>query len=146
MTPAFIITADRGTIKAFKLKEAPNRGPMPQLVIEKEFKEAHERYRDKVSDQAGTFPALGSGGKGNAIAERHGIELEKDAKLFRAIGNEIEKIIREYQPPSWSFAAPSEINPLILDHIPAGLRSMIGKNVKQDLIKIPADSLLEHFK
>jgi protein required for attachment to host cells len=146
MAPPFIITADRGMIKAFKLKEAPNRGPMPQLVIEKEFREAHERYRDKVSDQAGTFPVLGSAGKGNAIAERHGIEREEDAKLFRAIGSEIERIIREHQPQIWSFAAPAEINSLILDHVPPDLRYALIKNVKQDLNKIPAESLLDHFR
>ena len=146
MTPPFIITADRGTIKAFKLKEAPNRGPMPQLVIKKEFKEAHERYRDKVSDQAGTFPIVGSAGKGNAIAERHGIEREEDAKIFRAIGHEIERIIREHQPRTWCFAAPAEINPLILDHVSLDLRRTLSNNVKRDLTRIPAESLVEHFK
>jgi hypothetical protein len=33
------------------------------------------------SDQAGSFPAAGSGGKANAIAERQGMEAEEDARL-----------------------------------------------------------------
>jgi hypothetical protein len=144
--PHFIITSDRGTTKAFEVTEPPNRDPMPRLVIEKEFKEAHERFRDKVTDKAGSFPVLGYAGQGNAIAERQGIELEEDAKLFRRIGDQIEKILREHQPSTWAFAAPEEINPLILDHVSPDLRRTLSKNVKRDLTRIPAESLLEHFE
>jgi Protein required for attachment to host cells len=118
---------------------------MPRLVVEKEFKEAHQRYRDKVTDKAGSFPVLGYAGQGNAIAERQGIDLEEDAKLFRAIGHEIEKILREHQPSTWAFAAPEEINPLILDHVSPDLRRKLRKDVKRDLTRIPTESLLEHF-
>jgi hypothetical protein len=47
--------------------------------------------RDKVTDKAGSFLVLAYAGQGNAIAQRQGIDLEEDAKLFRAIGHEIEK-------------------------------------------------------
>jgi hypothetical protein len=142
----FIVVADRGTIKAFEVKQTPAHGAMPRLVLETNLKEAHERYRDKVTDQAGGFPAAGSGGNANAIAERQGMEAEEDARLFKSVAEQIEDIIRQYQPLSWSFAAPAEINPAILDRVPLDLRKILAQNVKRDLIKIPTDSLLQHFE
>jgi len=47
---------------------------------------------------------------------------------------------------TWSFAAPAEINPAILDRVPADLRKILDHNVKRDLVKIPANSLLQHFE
>ncbi len=142
----FIVVADRGIVKAYEVKNTPTHGAIPRLVLETNLKEAHERYRDKVTDQAGSFPAFGSGGNANAIAERQGIEAEEDARLFKSIAEQIEEIIRRYEPLHWSFAAPAEINPAILDRIPADLRKTLEHNVKRDLVKIPANSLLQHFE
>jgi hypothetical protein len=119
---------------------------MPRLVLETNLKEAHERYRDKVTDQAGSFPVAGSGGNANAIAERQGMEAEEDARLFKSVAEQVEEIIRQYQPMSWSFAAPAEINPAILNRVPADLQRILDRNVKRDLVNIPADSLLQHFE
>jgi Protein required for attachment to host cells len=110
------------------------------------LKEAHERYRDKVTDKAGGFPAAGSGGNANAIAERQRMKAEEDARLFKSVAEQISEILRQYQPLRWSFAAPAEINPAILERIPSDLRRILDSNVKRDLVKIPTDSLLHHFK
>lgn len=49
MTPAsLIIVTDRGTLKAYKVDEAPNRGPSLQLVQAIDFTDAHGRYQDKL--------------------------------------------------------------------------------------------------
>ncbi len=128
------------------MKNTLTHGAMPHLVLETNLKEAHERYRDKVTDQAGSFPTFGSGGNANAIAERQGMEAEEDARLFKSIAEQIEEIIRHYEPFSWSFAAPAEINPAILDRVPADLRKILDHNVKRDLVKIPGYSLLQHFE
>jgi hypothetical protein len=142
----FIVVADRGIVKAYEVKKTPTHGVMPRLVLETNLKEAHERYRDKVTDQAGSFPVAGSGGNANAIAERQGMEAEEDARLFKSVAEQVEEIIRQYQPMSWSFAAPAEINPAILNRVPADLQRILDRNVKRDLVNIPADSLLQHFE
>jgi hypothetical protein len=54
----FNVVADRGIVKAYKVKNTPTHGAMPRLVLETNMKGAHERYRDKVTDQAGSFPEL----------------------------------------------------------------------------------------
>ena len=142
----FIVVADRGIVKAYEVKKTPTHGAMPRLVLETNLKEAHERYRDKVTDQAGGFPAAGPGGNANAIAERQRMKAEEDARLFKSVAEQISEILRQYQPLRWSFAAPAEINPAILQRIPLDLRKILDSNVKRDLVKIPTDSLLHHFK
>jgi protein required for attachment to host cells len=145
MNASLVVVADRGAVKAYKVIQTPARGPSAQLVEEQELREAHERYRDKVTDQAGAFPSGGSAGQGNAIAERMSMETEEDSRLFKAIAQQIEGILRRNQPLSWVFAAPAEINPAILQHVAEDLHKILDQNVKHDLTKVPGHSLLEHF-
>ncbi len=57
MTPtSLIIVADRGSLKAYKVNETPNRGASLQLVQAFDITDAHGRYDDKLTDQAGRFP------------------------------------------------------------------------------------------
>jgi hypothetical protein len=141
----FIVVADRGIVRAYQTTQTPKHGTAARLVMERKLQEAHERYRDKVTDQAGSFPSTGSGGHGNAIAERPKMEAEEDTRLFKSVARQVEAVIREHQPVSWSFAAPAEINAAILQYVPADLRKILKLNLKHDLAKIPADSLAEHF-
>jgi hypothetical protein len=56
MTPtSLIIVADRGSLKAYKVDDTPNRGASLQLVQAFEITGAHGRYDDKLTDQAGRF-------------------------------------------------------------------------------------------
>ena len=142
----FIVVADRGIVKAYEVKETPTHGAMPRLVLETNLKEAHERYRDKVTDQAGGFPTSGPGGNANAVAERQRMKAEEDSRLFKSVAEQISDILRQYRPLRWSFAAPAEINPAILERIPPDLRKILDSNVKRDLVKIPTDFLLQHFQ
>ncbi len=58
MTPtSLIIVTDRGSLKAYKVSETPTRGPHLQLVQAFDTTDAHGRYQDKLTDQAGAFPA-----------------------------------------------------------------------------------------
>src|SRR5262245_50018340 len=66
----FIVVADRGIVKAYEVRQTPKHGTAARLVMESKLREAHERYRDKVTDQAGAFPSTASNGHANAIAER----------------------------------------------------------------------------
>lgn len=141
----FIVLADRGTLKAYEVRQTKH-GPSPRLIMETSLRSAHERYRDKVTDQAGGFPSTGSNGHANAIAERPKMEAEEDTRLFKSIAQQVNQLIRQHQPPSWSFAAPAEINPAILEQIPADVRNILGQNVKRDLTKTQIADLPKHFR
>lgn len=144
--PSFIIVADRGSVKAYDIEQTPARRLTTRLVETLRVEEAHGRYEDKVTDQAGGFPAGGTGGQGNAIAERMTLESENEMRSFRHVAEHMTKLLEERRPERWGFAAPSEINGAILDGLAPELRARLVRNVRSDLTNTPADELLSHFE
>lgn len=153
MTPAtLVIVADRGTVKAFKVNETPNRGPGLQLVRAFNLTDAHGRYQDKLTDQAGRFPVgdgggqAGSGRHMNGIAERQSLETENDRRLFKELAENITDVIKSEAPEGWSFAAPSQLQPRILELLPNDVRERIVEHVPSDLVNLPIAELAERFR
>jgi hypothetical protein len=153
MTPtSLIITADRGSLKAYRVTETPNRGPGLQLVQAVDFTDAHGRYQDKMSDQAGRFPVGAGGGQAgsgrhmNGIAERQGLETENDRRIFRQLAESIADVVTTEGTDGWSFAAPAAIHTTIVDLLPAVVRNRIVEHVKSDLVKIEVANLPQHFR
>lgn len=152
MTPAsLIIVTDRGSLKAYKVNEAPNRGPSLQLVQSIEMTDAHGRYQDKVTDQAGRFSAGdGGGGDGNGrvggVAERQGMEAENDRRLLKQLAENITDVVQLAGTEGWSFAAPASIHSAIVDLLPTPVRERIVEHVKSDLVKIEPAKLPGHFR
>lgn len=151
MTPtSLIIAADRGSLKAYKVNETPNRGPSLHLLQSVEFTDAHGRYQDKVTDQAGRFPS-GNGSQAggrhqNAVAEQQGIETENDRRIFRQLADQIAEIVKAAGTEGWSFAAPASIHSAVVDLLPAAIRDRIVEHVKSDLVKIELADLPQHFR
>ena len=156
MTPtSLVIVADRGNLKAYKVDDTPTRGPSLQLVQAFEITDAHGRYQDKLTDQAGRFP-VGSGGEGasgtgegrhmNAIAERQGLEAENDRRIHKQLADHLEEIVRQQAPEGWAFAAPASINSTVVGLLTSDIRDRIVENVKSDLVKIEAAKLPNHFQ
>lgn len=153
MTPAsLIIVTDRGSLKAYKVDEAPNRGPSLQLVQAVDYTDAHGRYQDKLTDQAGRFPVgdgggqAGSGRHQNAIAERQGLETENDRRIFKQLAESITEVVQLAGAEGWSFAAPASIHTAIVDLLPPAVRERIVEHVKSDLVKIEPAKLPDHFR
>ena len=92
-----------------------------------------------------TYEMVWVPGYATALAERHGIETEEKGKLCRHIGARISDFVRKHRPGRWSFAAASEINPGILEHVAPEWRERLTRNIKSDLAKIPVGSLLQHL-
>ena len=153
MTPtSLVIVADRGNLKAYRVDETPSRGPSLQLVQAFELTDAHGRYQDKLTDNAGRFPVgdgggqAGSGRHMNAIAERQGLETENDRRLHKQLADHVEEIIRAQAPEGWSFAAPASINSTVVDLLTSDIRDRIVENVKSDLVNIEPAKLPAHFQ
>ena len=153
MTPAsLIIVTDRGSLKAYKVGEAPNRGPSLQLVQALDVTDAHGRYQDKLTDQAGRFPVgdgggqAGSGRHMNGIAERQGLETENDRRIFKQLAENITEVVQLAGSEGWSFAAPASIHTAIVDLLPPPVRERIVEHVKSDLVKIEPAKLPSHFR
>jgi hypothetical protein len=146
MTSSLVIVTDRGALKAYAVESTGNRGAMLRLLESFQLADAHGRYQDKLTDQAGAFPSGGTGGQGNSIAERMSMDAENQTRIFRLLAGQITSLLKQYQPEHWSFAAPTEINGAILDNLSPELRSHIERNVPRDLVKTPPSELLSHFE
>jgi len=153
MTPtSLVIVADRGNLKAYKVDETPTRGASLQLVQAFELTDAHGRYQDKLTDNAGRFSvgdvggSAGSGGHMGGIAERQGLETENDRRLHKQLADHVEEIIRAQAPEGWSFAAPASINSTVVDLLTSDIRDRIVENVKSDLVNIEPAKLPSHFQ
>jgi hypothetical protein len=153
MTPtSLIIVADRGNVKAYKVDETPTRGPSLQLVQAFNITDAHGRYNEKLTDQAGGFPVgdgggqAGSGRHANAIAERQGLETENDRRIYKQLAEHVTEIVQAQAPEGWSFAAPASINSAVVDLLTSEIRDRVVENVKSDLVHIEPAKLPSHFE
>ena len=149
MTPSsLIIVTDRGSLKAYKVKQTPTRGPSLQLVQAFDMTDAHGRMTDKLSDMAGGFPvnAGGAGRHMNGIAERTQLETETDRRICKQLVDEIVKVVKSDGAEGWSFAAPAAIHGAIVDLLPAAVRNCIVEHVKSDLVKTEPAKLASHFR
>lgn len=139
-------------MKAYRVVETPNRGPSLQLVQSVEFTDAHGRYQDKLTDQAGRFPVgdgggqAGSGRHQNAIAERQGLETENDRRIVRQVAEGIADVVKTEGSEGWSFAAPAQIYSAIAELLPNEVRERIVEHVKSDLVKTEPANLTQHFR
>lgn len=144
--PSFLIIADRGGLKAFAVEQTPNRGRTLRLVNSLQLIDAHGRFRDKFTDQAGSFPNGASDGQGSSIAERQELAAEMETRIFRQLASRMTTLLREHQPAAWGFAAPSEINGAIIDGLDRDLHDRLCWNLKRDLINTDPSELWSRFE
>ena len=148
MTPtSLIIVADRGSLKAYKVDETPNRGASLHLVQAFEITGAHGRYDDKLTDQAGRFPVSdGNSRHANSIAERTALETENEKRICKQLAEHIAEIVKREKVEGWSFAAPASIHATVAELLPPLVRNRVVEHVKSDLVKIEPAKLTSHFR
>ncbi len=144
---SLIIVADRGGVKAYRVNDTPNRGASLQLVQAFDITDAHGRYDDKLTDQAGRFPVSdGNGRHANAIAERTALETENERRICKQLAEHIADIVKRESVEGWSFAAPSPIHASITELLPSSIRNRVVEHVKSDLVKTEPSKLSTHFR
>jgi len=149
MTPtSLILVADRGSLKAYTVKQTPTRGASLQLTQALDITDAHGRYDDKLTDDAGRFPVSdGSAARhANSSAERTAFETETDRRICKQLAEQIEEVVRRVGADGWSFAAPASIHAAVVDLLPNEIRDRIVEQVKSDLVKIEPAKLQKYFR
>ena len=149
MIPAsIIITADRGSLKAYQVNETPTRGPSLKLIQAFDITDAHGKLVDKVSDLAGRFAVTDSAGshRGAASIAESKLETETDRRINKELADQIAKIISQSGKEGWAFAAAPEIHSAIVDLLPDRVRNRIVEHVKSDLVKVEPAKLANHFR
>lgn len=149
MTPtSLILVADRGSLKAYKVNQTPNRGASLQLAQAFNITDAHGRYDDKLTDEAGRFPVSDGSGVRHAssIGEHTALETETDRRICKQLAEQIQELVKREGREGWSFAAPASIHAAIVDLLPNEVRDRIVEHVKSDLVKIEPAKLPKYFR
>jgi hypothetical protein len=149
MTPtSLVLVADRGSLKAYKVNQTPNRGASLQLAQAFNITDAHGRYDDKLTDEAGRFPVSdGSSARhANSIGEHTALETETDRRICKQLAEQIQELVKREGAEGWSFAAPASIHAAIVDLLPNEVRDRIVEHVKSDLVKIEPAKLPKYFR
>jgi protein required for attachment to host cells len=142
---SLVIVTDRGSLKAYRVDETPNRGPSLQLVQAFDVTDAHGKLMDKVTDFAGRFGDGGGPHQGASIAETK-LENETDRRIYKQLADQIAKLVKSDGGQGWSFAAPARFHSAIFELLPDEVRSRIVEHVKSDLVKVDAAKLATHFR
>ena len=148
VSASIVITADRGSLKAYQVNETPTRGPSLKLVQAFDITDAHGRLLDKVTDQAGRFPVTETAGphRGQASIAESKLQTETERRINKELADQITKVINGRGREGWAFAAPSEIHSAVVDLLPGRVRDRIVEHVKADLVKVEPAKLPGHFR
>ncbi len=149
MKSHFFIVSDRANIRAYRAESlVPSRPPRLELV--QAITMAHLGPQQRDTDAPGSFSVSYSGGSQqgrhqNSMAERH-MDIEETRRQVKQMAEHINAILRQEKPGSWSFAAPGDIHEEILEHLDPQIRELLVEVLPRNLVKVPADELLEHFE
>lgn len=137
--PSIVIVADRGHLLAYRSTENGSFDQIDSSFIP----EGNSKISEIVTDQSGAFPVSGS--PGTSAYESMPLIAELEVRCFRKIAQEIGEIIARENPARWGFAAPSEINGAIIDHLEPKLREQLSVNLKLDLTNVPKTEVYRRF-
>ncbi len=130
-TASLIIVADRGRLKAYRVRETPTRGP--KLAIGSGVRNPKSEYH----------VANAPHDRDDRLAE---LESEENRHICAQLADEIAKIVERDFGEGWSLAAPESIYNQIVDLLPIEIRERIVEHLPCDLSKIPVARLRSHFR
>jgi len=145
MKSKLLIVADLGLVKAYKLNYTLNGTPRLEQLEEIALEEAHNRFLNKVSDEAGRRGSPTRKNWGAPLADDHNSKLEFKRRLIRQVANHIQRLIERGGCDICWLAANKEINQKILEEFPPAVRNCIRKNLPRDLTKVGQKEMLDQF-
>ncbi len=144
---ALIIVADLGNLRAYRQTvDAYTQSKSLDLLEDVANPDAHLRFGETVTDQAGRFPSGGPTASGGmSHGENHQTESENQKRRIRFIADQINRIVGRESALPWNFAAPQQSNRAILGQVRSDLRERLRKNLPVDLTKAAQKELMERF-
>ncbi len=130
-TASLIVTADRGSLRAYRVEETATRGASLKLVQAFEIPNVNSLAQTKHTTALADWPQL---------------ETEESRRICEQLASEIAKVVEQFAGEGWSLAAPKSIQAQIVDRLPALIRERIVEHVESDLVKTPVARLPEHFR
>lgn len=143
-----IVLMDLGCLYGYRLvRDEPDGSDRLEPIHRHDNIEAHARFGERVTDQAGRFPS-GHGARGGAMSqgEDHNGRTEAARRLLSLQLGQLRSLLEDARPDAWYLAAPSTINQRILDGLPEDHRRRLHKNLAADLTKLPIPQVLARFR
>ena len=141
-----IVVVDLGHFKVYRVTKKILESPRIEHLKSYDNIEAHTRFGEKLSDDAGRFGLIG-GKKGvKGYGEPHNIKLESKKKLIKNISDDINKLINTKKCDKWYLAAGKSINKQVIENLDPSVREKLDKNILSDLTKKHKTDLLSFFK
>ncbi len=147
MTKKLVIVANLGRLKAYRVaKAAPGRGQKLDLVEDINFINAHTRFRDLVTDQAGRYGIDTGTAFLKSDYEALGAKREIQRRLVREVAEEIGRVLEEEEVEGWYLVAAPEHHDAILEEIRPEHRERLLWSVYADLVKSRPAVVLRQVK
>lgn len=143
-----IVLMDLGCLYGYRLiRDEIGGSDRLEAVHRHDNVEAHTRFGERVTDQAGRFPS-GHGARGGAMSqgEDHNGRMEAERRLISLQIEQLSALLEQSRPDAWYLAAPGTINHRIVEALPPTHRQRLHKNLAADLTKLPAQQVLERFR
>jgi hypothetical protein len=144
-----IVLTDLGSFKAYRMEE-DGYSSSPRLETVDVFRSIYgdDRISKQVSDQAGQFTKNAPGffsSHDQSNGERHNIWLENERRSVKQVAEAMSELLNDGEFDSCYFAASSEINDAIIEHLAPQARAKIEKNVHCNLVNAKREDILGHF-
>lgn len=127
----FVVIADRGGLRAYRVGETATRGSSLQLVYALDIPNANNLSRAHRTSATPDWAQL---------------DVEVSRRICQQLAEQIAKIVQIENAEGWSFAAPQSIHAEIVRRLPLGIRQRIVGHVRADLVKTPVGKLRGHFR
>jgi hypothetical protein len=133
----YMAVIDRAHLRIYRVRE-PETGGSTQFELAQAFDliAGHQQYTDRDSDMAGRFP--GGGGRqlahgGGSIDERLPMQNEHQRRLVADLAGYLTQFFEARPGATWDFAAGPSLHHVVLERLPAKVRSRIEVTLVKEL-------------
>ncbi|HPA20862.1 MAG TPA: host attachment protein [Verrucomicrobiae bacterium] len=143
-----IVLMDLGCLYGYRLvRDEIGGSDRLEAVHRHDNVDAHVRFGQKVTDQAGRFPsAKNVRGGSMSQGEDHNGRTETERRLINIQLEQLKSLLDQSSCDAWYLAAPGNINHRIIEGLLPIHRQRLHKNLAADLTKLPPHQVLERFR
>jgi hypothetical protein len=145
MESDLVVVTDLGLFKAY-LMNRKGRSQKPSIQFLESFEtELHQKFAENLTDTAGRFvgnPAMKSA---RGYGEPHDLDLERKKRTIKQIGDEISRLVHQFEVKRWFFAGSKEIYKPLLARLTDEVKRTLSVSLDRNLTKFSKADLMLAF-